>query len=174
MGFLCPAKGPEHGAYKASAKHHQNFSFHLLDTIKTVKIFSFVPLGPNFHGKGPSWFPISFSEIWSWSAKRNLALVRKHLKSRGDPLCKNLMRPRRLKCFSTLSYNGKCIYETIDLAIWRHLSDFFSLFSTVSLVSVKTFSRRLIDTVRNSFPIMYHCNYPMVFSDLSRILLSLR
>lgn len=124
MGFLCPAKGTEYRAYKASAKHHQNFSFHLLDTIKTVKVFSFVPLGPNLCGEGPSWFPISFSEIWGWSAKRNLALVRKHLKSRGDPLCKNLMKARCLKCFSILRYNGKYIYETKDL----HLSDFF-LFS---------------------------------------------
>lgn len=54
VGFLCPAKGPQYRAYKASAKSHRNFSFHLLDTIKTVKVFSFVPLGPNLHGKGPS------------------------------------------------------------------------------------------------------------------------
>lgn len=174
MGFLCPAKGPEYGAYRASAKCHWKFSFHLLDTINTVKVFSFVPLGPKLHGKGPSWFPISFGEIWGWSAKRNLALVRKHLKSRGDPLCKNLMKARRLKCFSTLRYDGKYIYETIDLANWRHLSIFFSLCSTVSLVSVKPFNRCLIDAVRNSFPIMYHFNYPMVFSDLSWIPLSLR
>lgn len=47
---------------------------------------------------------------------------------------------------------------------------FFSLFTTVSLVSVKTFNRCLIDTFRNSFPIMYHFNYLIVFSDLSWIL----
>lgn len=46
----------------------------------------------------------------------------------------------------------------------------FFLFSPVSLVSVKTFSRCLIDTFRNSFPIMYHFNYLMVFSDLSWVL----
>lgn len=83
------------------------------------------------------------------------------------------MSARLLKCFSTPRYNGKYIYETIDLKNWRHLSDFFLLFSTVSLVSVITFNRCLIDTVRNSFSIMYHFSYPMIFSDLSWILLSL-
>lgn len=98
-------------------------------------------------------------------------MSKKHLRSRGDPLCKNLMRARHLKCFSTLRYNGECICETIGLVNWRHLFHwFFFLFSPVSLVSVKTFNRCLIETVRNCFPIMYCFNYLMVFSDLSWIL----
>lgn len=54
MGFLCPGKSTEYEAYKASAKRHGNFSFHLLDTIKMVKVFSFVPLGQNLRGEGLS------------------------------------------------------------------------------------------------------------------------
>lgn len=132
VGFLCPGKSTEYEAYKASAKRHWNFFFHLLDTIKMVKVFSFVPLGQNLRGEGLSWFPISFSEIWGCLAKGNLTLVKKHLRSRGDPLCKNLMRARLLKCFSTLRYNGECICETIGLVNWRHLFGcfFISLFTS--------------------------------------------
>lgn len=129
VGFLRPGKSTEYEAYKASAKRHWNFSFHLLDTIKMVNVFSFVPLGQNLRGEGLSWFPISFSEIWGWLAKGNLTLVKKHLRSRGDPLCKNMMRARRLKRFSTLRYNGECICETIGLVNWRHLFGGFLFFS---------------------------------------------
>lgn len=118
MWDFCPAKGPEYWAYKASSKHHQSFSFHLLDTIKTVKLFSFVPLGRNVCGEGLSWFLLIVSEIWGRTARMSFALVRKYRKSRGDALCKDLMRARHLKCFNTLRYNGKYIYETIDLANW--------------------------------------------------------